>query len=667
MGNFTSKLLAGVLLLGSAMSVHAETVPLRVVIDFTDSAGTTVATGTRSVALVKDNVRYAVTSKAFTDTTFNVEPGGTWEGFCIFKTAAGLRAERLVGQFAYDIVEGVKVDSAATITFSMKHCKNRIGISPVFPNGEKYDGGNYDAATKTYWESHPRNYKLSTYQMVIRDHKVPLSASYSSDNMDRHIFTDSVLTDYNGVSVLISDASDNFTYSVAATVIPLYDPKQPVAFGFAKSGFSGDVVLENKVSDFVKLPVKIRSSKQGRGNTRVSVGAKSHFGTGGVGGTTRLDASDQDSTGTVARTYWGVKVLDGYRYEDEFPFNAEFVNVDYYGPSNPGTTSKSLLNQNPPVMVIKDGRFYTQKLHPSLCYYADEIGGTLGNNVPVTLAKLKGYLSTTGAKLFKPSITTIGRYGEVCETAPGYSIGTISLADSLLYSGPASTAALKVSSLLIGKTGRAQVAVTDEQFMVDTLSGKSTTTLSFSLDNDDFTPPTLTMLQLRDKTTGMVTDRFAENSADDELLLTAADFNYVTSTAYNVYRTRVQASCAPMGTTDWTEIPVTEIADSYNGANGYAYVGNLADVKAKSASKWYDLKVVVTDSAGNTQEQVLSPAFRIETIAQTSVAQVSTEKTVQSVRYYNLQGQQSATPFEGVNIKLTRYTDGTTSSQKVLK
>ena len=44
-----------------------------------------------------------------------------------------------------------------------------------------------------------------------------------------------------------------------------------------------------------------------------------------------------------------------------------------------------------------------------------------------------------------------------------------------------------------------------------------------------------------------------------------------------------------------------------------------------------------------------------------------TDKTVDGVKYYNLAGIESDRPFEGVNIIVTTYTDGSRSSSKVLK
>lgn len=51
----------------------------------------------------------------------------------------------------------------------------------------------------------------------------------------------------------------------------------------------------------------------------------------------------------------------------------------------------------------------------------------------------------------------------------------------------------------------------------------------------------------------------------------------------------------------------------------------------------------------------------------TSVDDVTAAKTVASVKYFNLSGVSSDEPFSGINIKLTTYTDGTTSAVKVMK
>ncbi len=51
----------------------------------------------------------------------------------------------------------------------------------------------------------------------------------------------------------------------------------------------------------------------------------------------------------------------------------------------------------------------------------------------------------------------------------------------------------------------------------------------------------------------------------------------------------------------------------------------------------------------------------------TAIDDVNTNKTVKAVKYYNTLGVASDQPFDGINIVVTTYTDGTQSSVKVLK
>ena len=50
-----------------------------------------------------------------------------------------------------------------------------------------------------------------------------------------------------------------------------------------------------------------------------------------------------------------------------------------------------------------------------------------------------------------------------------------------------------------------------------------------------------------------------------------------------------------------------------------------------------------------------------------AVNEINTGKTVAGVAYYNLAGQKSAQPVDGVNIVVTTYTDGTRTTAKVIK
>ena len=51
----------------------------------------------------------------------------------------------------------------------------------------------------------------------------------------------------------------------------------------------------------------------------------------------------------------------------------------------------------------------------------------------------------------------------------------------------------------------------------------------------------------------------------------------------------------------------------------------------------------------------------------TAVKDVNANKTVAGKKYYNLAGVESDQPFDGVNVVVTTYTDGTKAASKVIK
>ena len=51
----------------------------------------------------------------------------------------------------------------------------------------------------------------------------------------------------------------------------------------------------------------------------------------------------------------------------------------------------------------------------------------------------------------------------------------------------------------------------------------------------------------------------------------------------------------------------------------------------------------------------------------TAVNGIAADREVVDVTYFNTLGMQSSKPFEGMNIVVTRYSDGTVSTTKVLK
>ncbi|MDY5069740.1 MAG: hypothetical protein SPE54_04930, partial [Sodaliphilus sp.] len=61
---------------------------------------------------------------------------------------------------------------------------------------------------------------------------------------------------------------------------------------------------------------------------------------------------------------------------------------------------------------------------------------------------------------------------------------------------------------------------------------------------------------------------------------------------------------------------------------------------------------------------IFMPAGKTE---QTSVTEVKTTAPVESVRYFDAMGRESAVPVEGINIVVARHTDGTITTTKQLR
>lgn len=101
---------------------------------------------------------------------------------------------------------------------------------------------------------------------------------------------------------------------------------------------------------------------------------------------------------------------------------------------------------------------------------------------------------------------------------------------------------------------------------------------------------------------------------------------------------------------------ICEKAETFDGVvtvEIYLVDGDVTSVNELSNSNYYITKVSHT-------------IVKDPTIS-TGVEDVDAEKTVAGVTYYNLLGVSSDSPFEGVNVVVTTYTDGTKSSKKIVK
>ena len=89
----------------------------------------------------------------------------------------------------------------------------------------------------------------------------------------------------------------------------------------------------------------------------------------------------------------------------------------------------------------------------------------------------------------------------------------------------------------------------------------------------------------------------------------------------------------------------------------------VATTDAKSAPR----KVAYDSTVTPSTKFVVYPLDLDANKVATGVNDVNSAKEVKGVSYFNMMGVESAQPFDGVNIMVTTYTDGTSSAAKVLR
>ena len=198
---------------------------------------------------------------------------------------------------------------------------------------------------------------------------------------------------------------------------------------------------------------------------------------------------------------------------------------------------------------------------------------------------------------------------------------------------------------------------------VDEIQGYNKTNIHLDVTTGDGMAPSIRMMQMRDAD-GNVTDRF-ENAADGHMMFTAVDFVKVPNTIFStaIKPAAVSVACAPHTTTDWSRLEFNE-AQQYHYYNyGFTYTADLGQVTTASNSGWYDIKIRIEDEAGNSNEQVISPAFYVN--AYSAINDIVVDcKHISDV--YDLQGRRIGNSIEGVvkGIYIIRNNDG--STQKAL-
>ena len=228
----------------------------------------------------------------------------------------------------------------------------------------------------------------------------------------------------------------------------------------------------------------------------------------------------------------------------------------------------------------------------------------LGNNVPITVSGFT--LNPTTLKLANK-----GRYGENRETDYFAMDIEVKQNGSVIFSGSYED----FGSFNLPSNGPIEIVVTNANTLVEGLQGINTTTINYNASEND-APPTLQHLQFRDSDDQATC--ILDSNVGATVRLAAGDFTYTNidgSSGYYTYEpgNNVALSYSIYNQNDWSELEITEYPEYFQiPAFGDYYEASLEAIRSIDHNVWYDLKVICTDAAGNTQEQVISPAFKIK-------------------------------------------------------
>lgn len=282
---------------------------------------------------------------------------------------------------------------------------------------------------------------------------------------------------------------------------------------------------------------------------------------------------------------------------------------------------------------------YVYRTHPAFTYESSKRMGIYGNNVPICSFMATnydlGYPGNTKASFWKPQY--IGRLGESRESDFGSLFVSIKFDGNEVCNSYAQLDSLTEAWVNENhSTGNWDATFINNNVIVDDIPGKNITHITTNDSWNDWTAPTLQMLDFQNQD-GVMTDHF-ENAADGFVQIAAGDFEFdIDGLYFTCQDVEIKVEYSTNGTENWQDLTsIEEIPEYYQmPVFGYFYRGSLAEITEISENGWYDMRITLTDANGNKQEQILSPAFKVENSAiSIGLKQIDHNNAI----IYNLQG-----------------------------
>lgn len=253
--------------------------------------------------------------------------------------------------------------------------------------------------------------------------------------------------------------------------------------------------------------------------------------------------------------------------------------------------------------------------HPVFSYNLSDLDCQPGNTAPFAGLEFLPALAAESHKSYTPTNSTnvewVGMASErrtVDMQSPKHAFRVIANGDTIITSWARMTSLMRSYTASDHQPGKVRFEFDNNSFTVDSLQGHSIARFEYDEKIGDITPPTITMLQTRNA--GKVTNK-CPNFVDAKLYISGGDFNIAPPSMQFTYA-RPQSftvQIAPHGTENWQTINGQEVPDAFfEHVWGTCWEFPLIQYSSNLKKTWYDLRITMTDAAGNTMEQKIGPA-----------------------------------------------------------
>ena len=592
----------------------------------------------------------------------------------------------------YIIHEQVAISNDTTFSFNPAEATVHIQFEPRLPNGEKcypetcfiYD--NY--TQETIVEGNIGNLCYNTNIITTKGQFIcGLGANWAN------IWTGFIDRDAtHGSDIFINQVSDRFVFSCNMS-FPRYEFDNSFYVVDFELSACKDTILTNTAEDYVVYEKRFKQTPYGIENGNgfhPGMGVCVHLSQESLGGFRMLE-NDYTINDNEPTKYYLCN-----NHEDNSPVTY-IISPQVGDAPNPWMPDFELLLTRDMFVTLQDGELIhvnrglssleddTYNIKPTpeaaggvdlyhplnewnqqFSYPIEKMKITSGNSCPILVPVVYANYNQETGEITKTLYCTnnLGRNGEYRES--DIFASHVKLVVNGEVSGEVDGQPFLSWPDVAEAEGVVDLTVINENVDVDGLPGKNVTNIHFDLAGDDNTAPTLQMLDFRDTEDNAI-DRF-ETASEGKLQFYCGDFNpqYIDNEQHTQYfvcndLAGVEVAYSPYQTEEWTPLDANEVAEFYYDGMGHYYAAPLASVTGQSFEGWFDLKIKLIDQSGNWQEQVISPAFRIDDHAYSSVANVGKDNAHEVARY-TLDGRRISTPQPGINI--VRYSDGT--ARKVL-